>query len=72
MKRLQIVSRFENLRRLFELARCHLWFVPAMAVLGLFTSLFEGFSLALVAPLVQTLGGGQHARGPGPVDFAAA
>jgi subfamily B ATP-binding cassette protein MsbA len=42
-------------RRLLALARGHLWFLPAMAVLSLVSSLFEGISLTLVIPLVQAL-----------------
>jgi subfamily B ATP-binding cassette protein MsbA len=43
-------------RRLFALARQELWFLPAMAALALLSALFEGLSLALVIPLVQTWG----------------
>jgi ATP-binding cassette, subfamily B, bacterial MsbA len=43
--------------RLFVLARGHLWFLPAMAVLALLSAVFEGISLTLVIPLVQHLGG---------------
>ncbi len=42
-------------RRLFALVRHHLWFLPAMAMLSLLTSLFEGISLTLVIPLVHAL-----------------
>ena len=50
---------FEVFRRLFALTRGHLWFLPAMILLGLLTAVFEGISLLLVVPLVQTLGGGE-------------
>jgi subfamily B ATP-binding cassette protein MsbA len=43
-------------RRLFGLARGHLWFLPAMSALALLSSLFEGLSLTLIIPLVQHLG----------------
>jgi subfamily B ATP-binding cassette protein MsbA len=41
--------------RLLALARRHLWFLPAMTVLSLLSSLFEGISLTLVIPLVHAL-----------------
>src|SRR5689334_3820074 len=41
-------------RRLFGLVRRELWFLPAMATLAILSALFEGLSLALVIPLVQT------------------
>jgi subfamily B ATP-binding cassette protein MsbA len=42
-------------RRLLALARRHLRFLPAMIVLSLLSSLFEGISLTLVIPLVHAL-----------------
>jgi ATP-binding cassette, subfamily B, bacterial MsbA len=41
-------------RRLFGLVRSELWFLPAMVALAILSALFEGLSLALVIPLVQT------------------
>ena len=41
-------------RRLFGLVRSELWFLPAMATLAVLSALFEGLSLALVIPLVQS------------------
>jgi subfamily B ATP-binding cassette protein MsbA len=37
------------------MARGHLWFLPAMAVLAVLSSLFEGVGLTLIIPLVQAL-----------------
>lgn len=58
MKNVDVRKEFEVFRRLFALSGGHLWFLPAMILLGLLTAVFEGFSLVLVVPLVQTLGGG--------------
>ena len=46
----------QYVRGLFALAKGHLSFLPAMAVLALLSSILEGASLTLVIPLVQTLG----------------
>jgi ATP-binding cassette, subfamily B, bacterial MsbA len=43
-------------RAFFSMARGQFWFLPAMVVLALLTSLFEGVGLTLVIPLVQSLG----------------
>lgn len=45
-------------RQLFGLAKVQFWFVPVMILLALIESLFEGLSLALIIPLMQTLNGG--------------
>lgn len=58
MNNVDLRKEFEVFRRLFVLTRGHLWFLPAMVLLGLLTAVFEGISLVLVVPLVQTLGGG--------------
>ena len=53
-------------RSLFALAREQLWYLPAMMVLALLASLFEGIGLTLVVPLVQSLDSGgavQSSRG---------
>ena len=42
-------------RQLIALAQGHLWFLPAMALLGVLASICEGISLALIIPLVQYL-----------------
>ena len=47
---------FGENRALFALAREHLWFLPAMAVLAMVSSIFEGVGLTLIIPLVQALG----------------
>jgi subfamily B ATP-binding cassette protein MsbA len=53
-------------RALFAMAREHLWFLPAMAVLAVLSSIFEGVGLTLIIPLVQALGGGpENAAGAG-------
>lgn len=48
-------QELRSFHRLLALVRQHLWFLPAMIVLALLSSLFEGFSLALVIPLVHAL-----------------
>lgn len=45
-------------RTLLALAHEQLWYLPAMMVLALLASLFEGIGLTLVVPLVQSLGDG--------------
>jgi subfamily B ATP-binding cassette protein MsbA len=55
----RLVSAVHDIRawRLFYgIARDQLWFLPAIIVLALLTSLFEGVGLTLVIPLVQSLG----------------
>ena len=47
---------FHEWRTLFAMAREQFWFLPAMVVLALLTSLFEGVGLTLIVPLVQWLG----------------
>jgi subfamily B ATP-binding cassette protein MsbA len=41
--------------RLIAVVRKHLWFLPAMMALALLSALFEGFSLALIIPLIYAL-----------------
>jgi ABC-type multidrug transport system fused ATPase/permease subunit len=45
-------------RQLFSLAKVQLWFIPVMVLLAIVESFFEGLSLALIIPLMQTLNGG--------------
>lgn len=45
-------------RQLFILANVRLWFLPAMIVLALVESMFEGLSLALIIPLMHALNEG--------------
>jgi subfamily B ATP-binding cassette protein MsbA len=45
----------EIFRRLLKLAKGFVGFLPPMAALALLSSLFEGFSLTLIIPLVQVL-----------------
>jgi ATP-binding cassette, subfamily B, bacterial MsbA len=45
----------EIFRRLLKLAQGFVGFLPPMAALALLSSLFEGFSLTLIIPLVQVL-----------------
>ena len=61
---------FHEWRTLFAMAREQFWFLPAMVVLALLTSLFEGVGLTLIVPLVQSLGqeGGPPMSG-GYLDF---
>jgi subfamily B ATP-binding cassette protein MsbA len=46
---------FAIIYRLIAVVRQHLWFLPAMMALALLSALFEGFSLALVIPLIYAL-----------------
>jgi subfamily B ATP-binding cassette protein MsbA len=43
-------------RELFRFAKVQGWFAPAMVGLALVESMFDGLSLALIIPLMQTLG----------------
>src|SRR5262245_13033053 len=58
-------QEFKLVSRLFALARGHLRFLPAMAILALLSSLFEGISLTLLIPLVQNLSRGGRPDGHG-------
>lgn len=51
-----IVQNLREGRALFAVARENLAFLPLMAVLAVLSSVFEGFGLTLIIPLVQSLG----------------
>ena len=65
MKWKETWTEFHYVRRLLALARGHLWFLPAIAVLALLSSILEGVSLTLVIPLVQALSENAAPRSPG-------
>jgi subfamily B ATP-binding cassette protein MsbA len=50
-----LVQELRDARALFGMVRQQMWFVPAMIVLAVLSSLFEGVGLTLVVPLVQSL-----------------
>jgi subfamily B ATP-binding cassette protein MsbA len=56
-----------SVRHLANLADGHFWFLPIMAVLAVLSSLFEGVSLALIIPLIETLQGDGGVRSKGPI-----
>lgn len=53
----ELGREFAMYRRLASLSQLKLTFLPLMIVLAIVESLFEGISLALIIPLMQTLGG---------------
>jgi ATP-binding cassette, subfamily B, bacterial MsbA len=61
----QITDELRMYRLLFRLAELKTWLLPLLILLAALESVFEGLSLALIIPLMQTLNGGTGSNDSG-------